>query len=47
MICSHCIEKGRLTRAEGSPPLTISPEGAITFRERLGLDAWRRVTDTA
>lgn len=47
MICSHCLESGWLTRAAGSRTLVISPEGARTFRERLGLDAWRRVTDAA
>ena len=45
MICTHCLEKGWLTRPAGSRALVISPEGAKTFRERLGLDAWRRVTD--
>ena len=47
MICSYCLESGWLTRAAGSRTLVISPEGARTFRERLGLDAWRRVTDAA
>lgn len=45
MLCTHCLEKGWLTRAAGSRALTISPEGATAFRDRLGLDAWRRVTD--
>jgi hypothetical protein len=45
MLCTHCLEKGWLTRAAGSRASTISPEGAATFRDRLGLDAWRRVTD--
>lgn len=45
MLCAHCLDKGWLTRAAGSRALTISPEGAATFRDRLGLDAWRRVTD--
>jgi len=47
MICTHCLERGWLTRAAGGRTLVISPEGARTFRERLGLDAWRRVTDAA
>ncbi|MGJ7542067.1 ArsR/SmtB family transcription factor [Variovorax sp. LT1R16] len=47
MICTHCLEKGWLVRAAGSRALVISPDGARTFRERLGLDAWRRVTDVA
>jgi DNA-binding transcriptional ArsR family regulator len=47
MLCTHCLAKGWLTRAAGSRALTISPEGARTFRDRLGLDAWRRVTDGA
>lgn len=45
MLCAHCLDKGWLTRTTGSRALTISPEGAATFRDRLGLDAWRRVTD--
>ena len=45
MLCAHCLDRGWLTRADGSRALTISPEGAATFRDRLGLDAWRRVTD--
>lgn len=45
MLCAHCLDKGWLTRAAGSRALTISPEGAKVFRDRLGLDAWRRVTD--
>ncbi len=45
MLCTHYLEKGWLTRAAGSRASTISPEGAATFRDRLGLDAWRRVTD--
>lgn len=45
MLCTHCLDKGWLTRAAGSRALTISPDGARTFRDRLGLDAWRRVTD--
>jgi DNA-binding transcriptional ArsR family regulator len=45
MICTHCLDKGWLTRAEGGRALGISPEGVKNFRERLGLDAWRRVTD--
>ncbi|MGJ7488074.1 ArsR/SmtB family transcription factor [Variovorax sp. LT2P21] len=45
MLCTHCLDKGWLTRAAGSRALTISPEGAQMFRDRLGLDAWRRVTD--
>lgn len=47
MICTHCLEKGWLNRAAGSRTLVISPEGARTFRERLGLAAWQRVTDAA
>lgn len=47
MLCTHCLAKGWLTRTAGSRALTISPEGARTFRDRLGLDAWRRVTDGA
>ncbi len=47
MLCTHCLAKGWLTRTAGSRALTISPEGACTFRDRLGLDAWRRVTDGA
>jgi DNA-binding transcriptional ArsR family regulator len=47
MICTHCLENGWLNRAAGTRTLVISPEGARTFRERLGLDAWRRVTDAA
>jgi len=45
MLCAHCLDRGWLTRTAGSRALTISPEGAATFRDRLGLDAWRRVTD--
>ena len=45
LLCTHCLEKGWLTRAAGSRALTISPEGAQVFRDRLGLEAWRRVTD--
>lgn len=45
MLCAHCLDKGWLTRAAGSRALTIPPEGATAFRDRLGLDAWRRVTD--
>ncbi len=47
MLCTHCLAQGWLTRTAGSRALTISPEGVKTFRERLGLDAWRRVTDAA
>jgi DNA-binding transcriptional ArsR family regulator len=47
MICTHCLQKGWVTRAAGSRALLISPVGAKTFRERLGLEAWRRVTDAA
>ena len=47
MICSHCLENGWLNRVAGMRALAISPDGAKTFRERLGLDAWRRVTDAA
>lgn len=45
MLCAHCLDEGWLTRAAGSRALAISPEGARTFRDRLGLEAWRRVTD--
>jgi DNA-binding transcriptional ArsR family regulator len=47
MICTHCLEKGWLARAAGSRALVISADGVKSFRERLGLDAWRRVTDAA
>jgi DNA-binding transcriptional ArsR family regulator len=47
MICTHCLDKGWLSRTAGTRTLVISPEGARAFRERLGLDAWRRVTDAA
>lgn len=44
MLCARCLDKGWLTRAAGSRALTIPPEGVKAFRDRLGLDAWRRVT---
>ncbi|MBH1965272.1 MAG: helix-turn-helix transcriptional regulator [Comamonadaceae bacterium] len=47
VICTHCLEMGWLNRTAGTRALGISPSGARTFRERLGLDAWRRVTDAA
>ena len=47
MLCAHCLEQGWLARSAGSRTLAISPAGAWVFRDRLGLDAWRRVTEGA
>lgn len=43
MLCTHCLDKGWLTRQQGGRALTISADGAATFRELLGLDGWHRV----
>jgi hypothetical protein len=45
MICTHCLDKGWLTRKTGNRALTISAAGATAFRELLGLEVWHRVTD--
>lgn len=45
LICNHCLEIGWLNRTAGSRMLAISPKGARFFQDRLGLVAWRRVTD--
>lgn len=47
MMCDHCLDMGWLRRAMGTRTLEITPAGVRTFRDRLGLDAWRRVTDSA
>lgn len=47
MICAHCLDKGWLRREMGTRTLQITPAGVRTFRDRLGLDAWLRVTGSA
>lgn len=47
MLCRHCLDQGWLSRAAGGRALTASPEGVRVFRDLLGLQAWRRVTEPA
>jgi DNA-binding transcriptional ArsR family regulator len=43
LICAHCLDQGWLTRRPGARALAITPRGAASLRDLLGLEAWRRV----
>ena len=42
-ICAQCLERGWLTRKDGSRALTITPLGERQFRGWLGSEAWQAV----
>jgi DNA-binding transcriptional ArsR family regulator len=44
LLCTHCLEQGWLLRKPGSRTLTLTPRGAATFRDWLGLARWQAVT---
>jgi DNA-binding transcriptional ArsR family regulator len=43
LLCTHCLEQGWLLRRPGSRTLTLTPRGATTFRDWLGLARWNAV----
>lgn len=45
LLCTHCVQQGWLLRQPKSRALTLSPAGAIAFRNWLGVERWTALTD--
>lgn len=43
LICQHCLDSGWLARGQGTRALAITPRGAASLRDWLGLARWREV----
>lgn len=40
LLCAHCVQQGWLLRQPKSRALTLSPAGALAFRNWLGVERW-------
>jgi DNA-binding transcriptional ArsR family regulator len=43
LICHHCLERGWLSRGQGTRALTITPRGASALQEWMGTARWHTV----
>jgi DNA-binding transcriptional ArsR family regulator len=46
VICSHCLQMGWLLQMPKTRALELTPRGAVAFRDWLGMERWRALTQT-
>ncbi|MEO8654224.1 MAG: helix-turn-helix transcriptional regulator [Ramlibacter sp.] len=47
VLCSHCLQMGWLLQMPRTRALELTPRGAVAFRDWLGMERWRTVTQTS
>ena len=47
VLCSHCLQMGWLLQMPRTRALELTPRGAVAFRDWLGMERWRAVTQTS
>lgn len=45
LLCTHCLQAGWLLPQRDSRALQLSPQGAMAFRDWLGVERWQGVVD--
>lgn len=47
VLCSHCLQMGWLLQQPKTRALELTPRGALAFREWLGTERWRALTEAS
>ncbi|HXE50458.1 MAG TPA: helix-turn-helix transcriptional regulator [Ramlibacter sp.] len=47
LLCSHCLQMGWLLQMPETRALELTPRGAVAFRDWLGMERWRALTETS